>query len=218
MDSSSDTLWQLKWAYHVIGAEHKDPVETIKKRYKLLVKQHHPDQFATDPDRQQAATKKLQEINGAYQQIRHAPLRYHISTHPKVQERYERKQQHYQQRAERYEHGQTRRPPPRKPPRPPREFSLFGWAVESVLHFVFGWGLGWMLMFFSILLFGIRRRRAPAEHDFGHLLGNSIGIDADGYASLFIYVPLVIGIIAFIFRNNFWLFLSGRISDMRWWW
>ena len=216
MDSSPDTLIQLKWSYHVIGAEHKDPVETIKKRYKLLVKQHHPDQFATDPDKQQTATKKLQEINAAYQQIRHAPLRYHISTHPKVQERYERKQQHYQQRAERYEHGQTRRPPPRKPPRPPREFSLFGWAVESVLHFVFGWGFGFILIF--LITFGIRSRHFGLGFDYygiGHrhyMNWHELGIDRVDL--IFVFVPFSFGILALLLRNKFWNFWSGINSHI----
>jgi len=65
----------LKWAYHVIGADHADTAESLKDRYRTLVKTWHPDKFANDPVMRERAEKKMKQINSAYQMVRDAPLR-----------------------------------------------------------------------------------------------------------------------------------------------
>lgn len=94
MDTDTqDELLGLKWAYHVVGAEHNATAAAIKQRYRALIKEWHPDKWAHDSAKEAQATRRMQEINGAYDQIKDAPLRYHISTHPRVQDRWEKRMQ-----------------------------------------------------------------------------------------------------------------------------
>lgn len=51
--------------YAVLGITKSANKEEIKKAYKSLVKQHHPDKF-TDAKEKEAANKKFQEIQSAY--------------------------------------------------------------------------------------------------------------------------------------------------------
>lgn len=54
--------------YKVLGLQNGATVEAIKKAYKNLISQYHPDKVSNlGPDLQSLAKKKTQEINEAYQ-------------------------------------------------------------------------------------------------------------------------------------------------------
>lgn len=60
-------------AYAILGVNPDDDMESIKKKYRALVKEHHPDILmgqGKDQSIIEAATKKLQEINEAYEMIK----------------------------------------------------------------------------------------------------------------------------------------------------
>ncbi len=60
-------------AYEVLEASKEDDNNTLKKKYRTLVKKHHPDIVAGQGASQNIideATKKLQEINEAYEMIK----------------------------------------------------------------------------------------------------------------------------------------------------
>ncbi len=60
-------------AYDVLGASPQDDMESIKKKYRALVKEYHPDILmgqGKDQSMIDAATAKLQEINEAYETIK----------------------------------------------------------------------------------------------------------------------------------------------------
>ena len=63
----------LKKAYEVLGVNEDDDMSNIKKKYRTLVKENHPD-IITGQGAEQSiidkATKKLQEINEAYELIK----------------------------------------------------------------------------------------------------------------------------------------------------
>lgn len=57
--------------YNVLGIKHSASVEEIKKAYKILMTQYHPDKVANlGIELQNLAKKKTQEINEAYNFIR----------------------------------------------------------------------------------------------------------------------------------------------------
>lgn len=63
----------LENAYKVLGANRNDDMETIKRKYKKLVRQNHPDLLMGKGAEQSIidkATAKLQEINEAYEIIK----------------------------------------------------------------------------------------------------------------------------------------------------
>ncbi|MCB0279721.1 MAG: TerB family tellurite resistance protein [Calditrichaeota bacterium] len=58
--------------YEVLGVQKSDSLETIKKRYRQLVKENHPDKLQSRGVPQSViddAKKRMQEINAAYDQI-----------------------------------------------------------------------------------------------------------------------------------------------------
>ncbi|MCK5110982.1 MAG: TerB family tellurite resistance protein [Arcobacteraceae bacterium] len=63
----------LRNAYEILGANQSDDMSTIKKKYRSLVKENHPD-IITGQGAEQSiidqATAKLQEINEAYELIK----------------------------------------------------------------------------------------------------------------------------------------------------
>ncbi|RXJ86732.1 TerB family tellurite resistance protein [Arcobacter sp. CECT 8985] len=68
----NETL-SLEKAYEIIGASSSDSDSEVKKKYRALVKRHHPDIIAGQGASQNIideATQKLQEINQAYEQIK----------------------------------------------------------------------------------------------------------------------------------------------------
>lgn len=75
MHAHATTQSTLDEAYTLLGVASNDDMETIKKRYRALVKQHHPDiikaQGKSD-DYIEEATEKVQQINAAYETIKKA--------------------------------------------------------------------------------------------------------------------------------------------------
>ncbi|WP_198304454.1 TerB family tellurite resistance protein [Arcobacter vandammei] len=66
-------VFSLEKAYTILNAEQNDDDNTIKKKYRELVKQNHPDIIAGKGGTQSKideATKKLQELNEAYEIIK----------------------------------------------------------------------------------------------------------------------------------------------------
>ena len=60
-------------AYAILGATPDEEMESIKKKYRALVKEYHPDILmgqGKDQSIIDAATAKLQEINEAYEMIK----------------------------------------------------------------------------------------------------------------------------------------------------
>lgn len=63
----------IKNAYAILGANEGEDMESIKKKYRALVKEYHPDILMGQGKEQSiidAATTKLQEINEAYELIK----------------------------------------------------------------------------------------------------------------------------------------------------
>ncbi len=62
-------------AYKVLGVKAEDDMKSIKKAYRKLVREYHPDIIASQGKSEQymqEATKKTQEINQAYEMIKEA--------------------------------------------------------------------------------------------------------------------------------------------------
>lgn len=60
-------------AYAILGADESEDMESIKRKYRALVKEYHPDILMGQGKEQSiidAATTKLQEINEAYEMIK----------------------------------------------------------------------------------------------------------------------------------------------------
>jgi len=63
----------IEQAYAILGASSSEDMESIKKKYRVLVKEYHPDILMGQGKEQSiidAATTKLQEINEAYEMIK----------------------------------------------------------------------------------------------------------------------------------------------------
>jgi DnaJ like chaperone protein len=63
----------IEQAYTILGASSSEDMESIKKKYRALVKEYHPDILMGQGKEQSiidAATTKLQEINEAYEMIK----------------------------------------------------------------------------------------------------------------------------------------------------
>lgn len=69
----SSTALNLEKAYEILESNENDDAMTLKKNYRKLVKQHHPDIISGQGASQNIideATRKLQEINEAYELIK----------------------------------------------------------------------------------------------------------------------------------------------------
>lgn len=55
--------------YEVLGVNEHATDEEIKRAYRQLVKKYHPDRYASDPQKQAAASEKLKQVNAAYDMI-----------------------------------------------------------------------------------------------------------------------------------------------------
>ena len=56
--------------YEVLGVSRNASDDEIKRAYRRLAKQYHPDMHPNDP----VAAKKMNEINAAYEQIKNCLL------------------------------------------------------------------------------------------------------------------------------------------------
>jgi DnaJ like chaperone protein len=60
-------------AYKILGVKEDDDMNTIKKAYRKLIREYHPDIISSqdkDESYMEEATAKTQEINQAYQTIK----------------------------------------------------------------------------------------------------------------------------------------------------
>lgn len=72
MKSNQETMTPKK-AYEILGVKESDDMNTVKKAYRKLVREYHPDIISSqDKDESyiEEATAKTQEINQAYQVIK----------------------------------------------------------------------------------------------------------------------------------------------------
>ena len=72
-NQTAQTQFGIKKAYEILGADEREDMESIKKKYRALVKEYHPDILmgqGKDKSIIDAATTKLQEINEAYEMIK----------------------------------------------------------------------------------------------------------------------------------------------------
>ena len=70
--SPQNSLKQLENAYKILGVKKTDPIKNIKKAYKKLMSQHHPDKLVAKglpPEMMEVAKQKTQDIQAAYDLI-----------------------------------------------------------------------------------------------------------------------------------------------------
>ena len=63
---------RLRADYAALGVAFDAPLSEVKRAYKRLMREHHPDRFAHDPARQAAATRTAAHINAAFARIEEA--------------------------------------------------------------------------------------------------------------------------------------------------
>ena len=59
----------LRADYATLGVAFDAPLGEVKRAYKRLMQEHHPDRFAHDPSRQAAANRTAARINAAFARI-----------------------------------------------------------------------------------------------------------------------------------------------------
>ncbi len=67
-----NSFQEEKNAYKILGLERNAPIKEVKRNYKLLISQHHPDKLigkGMPSDMAHIATEKIKEINEAYNLI-----------------------------------------------------------------------------------------------------------------------------------------------------
>jgi DnaJ like chaperone protein len=73
MKNSKQSSMGLDEAYKILGVNERDDMATIKKAYRKLIREYHPD-IIKSQDKGEAyleeATAKTQEINQAYETIK----------------------------------------------------------------------------------------------------------------------------------------------------
>ena len=77
---------RLKRDYHLLDVQTSASAQVIRHAFHRMVKRWHPDLYSSGSREQQEATQIMKQINDAYANIRHAPLRYHIGSYPEVRE------------------------------------------------------------------------------------------------------------------------------------
>jgi len=60
---------ELARAYVTLGVTPGAPLGDVRKRYKALVRQWHPDRFTRDPQGQAEATLRMRAINDAFRAV-----------------------------------------------------------------------------------------------------------------------------------------------------
>ncbi|HEY5604242.1 MAG TPA: co-chaperone DjlA [Gammaproteobacteria bacterium] len=74
-DNKKPAARDLRQAYAVLGVEQSATDEEVKKAYRRLMNQHHPDKLVAKglpEEMTRIATEKTQEIRRAYEQIKHS--------------------------------------------------------------------------------------------------------------------------------------------------
>jgi len=71
-----DTIRGLEECYQTLEVDLRASPRAIKRQYRRLVKQWHPDLYPNGSLEQKRAVERTQKINQAYRRIRHAPFRY----------------------------------------------------------------------------------------------------------------------------------------------
>ncbi len=56
-------------AFEVLGLPYGTPFEEVKKTYRALMRENHPDKHAGDPEKEKLATEKTQALTAAYELI-----------------------------------------------------------------------------------------------------------------------------------------------------
>jgi hypothetical protein len=77
----------IRRAYQALGLAPDSSALRIKRAYRRLAKEWHPDKWPHGSPQQQRATERMRDINEAYRLVKHAPLRYHIDTQRRVSPR-----------------------------------------------------------------------------------------------------------------------------------
>lgn len=68
--SPSDGARRMAEAFQVLGLESGTPREEVRKRYRQLVREHHPDRYATmGEEMQKTATRRFQAIQEAWEYL-----------------------------------------------------------------------------------------------------------------------------------------------------
>jgi DnaJ domain len=79
--STRPDLTAFMHAYALLGIEYPADPLAIRKAYRRLAREHHPDRYAAGSTGQQQATNRMVALNKAYELVRDAPLRHHrVST------------------------------------------------------------------------------------------------------------------------------------------
>ncbi len=60
---------KLREDFQILEVSFGAPLEEVRRSYKRLLRLHHPDRHASNPQKQQEATLLTQSLNGAYQRI-----------------------------------------------------------------------------------------------------------------------------------------------------
>lgn len=77
----------LRKAYQALGVPVEASAHAIKQEYRRRAKLWHPDKWPAGSESQVRATAQMRDLNEAYGLVRHAPLRYHVESHPRVEAR-----------------------------------------------------------------------------------------------------------------------------------
>ena len=61
---------KLRPDYQRLGVEFGAPFEEVRSAYKSLIRRHHPDRHARDPEAYSRATRTTQQLNASLQRIK----------------------------------------------------------------------------------------------------------------------------------------------------
>ncbi len=67
---SDDGEKTIRDYYANLEVPYGSDLETVKKGYRRLMRQYHPDNFANDSEKEKMATELTQELSVAYQQVK----------------------------------------------------------------------------------------------------------------------------------------------------
>ena len=87
MTAPAADLHSLRKAYQTIGVPVESSALAIKQEFRRRAKLWHPDRWPSGSEAQEKAAAQMRDLNAAYELARHAPLRYHIESHPRVEAR-----------------------------------------------------------------------------------------------------------------------------------